>query len=132
MMCLWQILGGIRMRRIATIIIIFMTAQAGAHAKSIQVKGAVSCAMWAAARQAKAATPQQGHLIGLLSGLSLGSGTSFWFREGGELTDQQAYYWMDVFCMNNPLSYVTTGAVKLLDERSDGEYTRRIQSQIDD
>ena len=53
-------------------------------------------------------------LIGFLNGLSYSSNKEFWHN----LEPDQAYFWMDRYCNNNPLSTVMEGAINLMNERS--------------
>ncbi|NKK41689.1 hypothetical protein [Rhizobium leguminosarum] len=89
----------------------------------------MNCAQWAEARKVRSSNVYETYLLGLLNGLSVGSGTEFWFARGAELKREQVFYWMDVYCQAHPLSEVITGAVTLMNENTGNEYSRRVNAQ---
>lgn len=85
-------------------------------AQGITVQDAYTCADWAEARREDSSLFIESHLTGFFDGAAMGSSRNFW-EIPSQLDPKQAFFWMDVYCENNPLSHVTTGAVKLLVER---------------
>ncbi|TAU91259.1 hypothetical protein ELI41_23335 [Rhizobium leguminosarum] len=100
-----------------------------ASRSGISVEGTLNCAQWAEARKVRASNVYETYVLGLLNGLSVGSGTEFWFARGAELKREQVFYWMDVYCQAHPLSEVFTGAVTLMNENTGNEYSRRVNAQ---
>ena len=95
----------------------------------ISIEGTLNCAQWAEARKARSSNVYESYLLGLLNGMSVGSGTEFWFAKGPELKREQVFYWMDVYCQAHPLADVFTGTVALMNENTDNEYYRRVSAQ---
>jgi hypothetical protein len=54
--------------------------------------------------------------MGFVNGVALGADLNFWI-EGGEITNDQVFFWMDRYCDNNPLKDVTDGVIALFVER---------------
>ncbi|MGR9412219.1 hypothetical protein [Rhizobium leguminosarum] len=102
---------------------------APAAAGGVNVQAPLNCAQWAEARKMNSSNVYEAYLVGLLNGLSVGSGTEFWFATGAELKRQQAFYWMDVYCQAHPLADVFTGTVALMNENTKDEYYRRVSAQ---
>jgi hypothetical protein len=96
-------------------------------AQGIVVEGIVDCAMWIDARRSSRAEALQPYLLGLLNGMAVGSGIEFWRANGVRVSREQVYLWMDNFCQEHPLSTPFAGAVSLLNERTDGAWSRRLQ-----
>lgn len=104
-------------------------ATPAASRTGINIEGRLNCAQWAEARKIRNSNVYESYLLGLLNGLSVGSGTEFWFAKGDELKREQVFYWMDVYCQAHPLSDVFAGAVALMNENTDNEYFRRVTAQ---
>lgn len=134
----WSVLAtiwGVDALRLATFVLMCLLvglfSSVDGEAKEINVRGSPNCAQWANARNDKFPSEHRWYLVGVLNGLALGSGTEFWSRSGHQISNEQAFYWMDIYCQKNPLGDLTTGAILLMKERSDEEYTRRLEAQKD-
>ena len=77
------------------------------------------CGEWLSARAKDAPYPWmlQKFLDGFLSGMALGYREEFW-ASGNGITSDQVFYWMDKYCRENPLNYITKGAIQLFRERT--------------
>ena len=67
------------------------------------------CGQWLQYRQAGHSEVHEAYVVGLINGMSMGSGVSIW-SEMGEPTKEQAFYWLDEYCRTNPLE-LTSQAV---------------------
>ncbi|MBY3301492.1 hypothetical protein HFO04_01540 [Rhizobium laguerreae] len=108
-----------------------LSSPAASRPAGVSTEGMLNCAQWAGARKVRASNVYETYLLGLLNGLSLGSGTEFWFAKGKEVKREQVFYWMDIYCQVHPLSEVVTGAVALVNENTGNEYSRRVNAQPD-
>ena len=102
----------------ASLVIFLSTNLLGSQANALTVMGTPDCAKWAEARSEDdwAAVTLAFYLVGVLDGMVMGTTRDFW-AEGGDITSEQAFFWMDRYCDNNPLKYMTDGAVELFVER---------------
>jgi hypothetical protein len=65
-----------------------------------------TCERWTAARRAGAATIFQEYVIGVLDGLSFGTGLDFW-------TAFTEWQWLDKYCEQNPRERLLDGAITM-------------------
>jgi hypothetical protein len=84
----------------------------------VVIEGQVDCGLWVKARTGGSAGYLEHYLIGLLNGMVMGTGIEFWRAGGVPVSREQVFLWMDNYCRSEPLSYVTGGAVLLMDERT--------------
>jgi hypothetical protein len=96
-------------------------------AQQFLIKGDIDCGSWVNARKNKTAVNYEGNLIGLLNGMSAGSGVSFWDAKGNALTFEQVNLWMDNYCLKNPLSTTFKGADELMNEHTGGQFRKSWQ-----
>ena len=93
------------------------------QAEPVMIVSDVYCNIWAAGRKGKGSKEVESHLTGLLDGLSAGRQIPFWnFKEG--ISFQQAYLWMDKYCLENQDSSVYFGAYELIDEQTQGLFKK--------
>lgn len=95
----------------------------------ITINSPLDCATWAKSRSENRADALEAYMVGLMNGLAVGSGTEFWNAGADLLKREQVYFWFDRFCANKPLSYVFEGAIDLMNERTNGAYSRRVNLQ---
>lgn len=102
----------------ASLVIFLSTNLLGSQANAVEVRGVPDCALWAKDRSEDGwgATILETHMVATLNGLALATGRDFWI-EGGEITNDQVYFWMDRHCANNPLKDIVDGTVELWFER---------------
>jgi hypothetical protein len=93
------------------------------------VETAEDCGEWGKARKLKRSSPHEARLVGLLDGMAVGRMIEIWKGQGGPMSKDQAYAWMDKYCQANPLSRVVIGAEELANEKTNGEY-RRLQKNL--
>lgn len=103
----------------ASLVIFLSTNLLGSQANAaVTLSEGPTCATWAEAQSGggwlKAVS--QAHLMGFVNGVALGADLNFWI-EGGEITNDQVFFWMDRYCDNNPLKDVTDGVIALFVER---------------
>lgn len=96
-----------------------------AAAQGIYVEGRQDCALWVEARKKDTAVALEHYLVGLLNGLSLGSGIEFWHAQGVPVSRDQVFLWMDNYCQGQPLSTAVAGAIEIINERTNNAWTRR-------
>ena len=89
----------------------------------MQIEGIADCGVWVQSRTARLSQSLEHYLVGLLNGMVMGSGLNFW-RSGGPVSREQVYLWMDNFCRNQPLNNLIGGAVRLVNERTNGGWDR--------
>ena len=106
------------MRKILTVSLAVMLSFGAAQAQGVQiwVKGNSNCAQWASARQAKLSVALEHYVMGLISGIALGKARDVWLYPN-KIEPEQVYYFMDVYCANNPLQDVIDGTYALFDDR---------------
>ena len=83
----------------------------------LTIRGALDCGTWLEARRA-GLVRAEGWLVGVLNGVTIGSGIEFWQAGDGMITNDQLFYWMDKYCRENPLNDVMDGVGKLFNERT--------------
>ena len=92
-------------------------------AEPVLIVSDVYCNIWAGERKGKGSKEVESHLIGLLDGLSAGRQVPFWnFKDG--MAFKQVYLWMDKYCLENPESSVYFGAYELINEHTQGLFTK--------
>lgn len=89
-----------------------------ALAEGITAQGGVDCAQWVGARTENISILNEQYLIGFLDGLALGKQIEFWEAKEVSVSREQTFFWMDMYCKDNPLSHSITGAFKLFEERT--------------
>jgi hypothetical protein len=79
----------------------------------------LDCGQWIEARKNSGSSALELYILGLLNGLSLGTGVEFW-RSGGQSkpSREAIYLWIDNYCTANPLEDVFEAAIALYIERS--------------
>ena len=92
-----------------------LTCDTAALAQTIYIEENWSCAEWASSRSNNDPSLAR-YLVGLLNGAAMGTGKDFWGSEP-KITPMQAFFWMDQYCANNPLSFLFEGGFDLLEER---------------
>ena len=102
----------------ASLVIFLSTNLLGSQANAVEVRGVPDCATWAEAKALGGVlqVASQVHLMSFLNGLAMATSKDFWI-EGGKITNDQVFFWMDRYCDNNPLKDVTDGAITLWFER---------------
>ena len=106
------------MRKIRTVSLAVMLSFGAAQAQEgeIWVKGSVNCALWASARAEKNAGQLEHYLLGFINGVAVSYLKEVWIYPNS-IEPEQVYYWMDVYCTNNPLQDVVDGTYELFDDR---------------
>ena len=84
----------------------------GFDAQAVEIRGVISCGMWAASRTANNSLPNELWLVAFLSGIAFNSEKDF--LSGTDTFSITA--WMDNYCKANPLDYVMKGASTLSKE----------------
>jgi hypothetical protein len=97
-----------------TLAVVLLAGAAGAQ--NVLVKGTLNCALWSSGRLNKDSTALEHYLQGLINGLALGSRRDFWSFPYS-IEPDQAFYWMDKYCAEAPLSNVVGGVYTLFEER---------------
>lgn len=103
----------------ASLVIFLSTNLLGSQANAdVAMREVPSCATWAEARSEDSvlAVVWEAYLLGTMNGIALATDKDFW-KVGGGITNDQAYFWMDRYCDNNPLKDVADGAITLWFER---------------
>jgi hypothetical protein len=95
-----------------------------ASGQSVNLAGDVNRGIWLEARTQRTAINLEGFVQGLLNGMSLGSNIEFWEVGGNRVSSAQVFLWMDNYCRTNPLSNAYNGAVALMNERTNGAWSR--------
>lgn len=107
--------------RIVLVAMLFLLSSERLSAQQIQVRGVQSCGEWVKVRKANEASFERAWLIGLLSGIAIGTSKNFWENSGANYLDNESVYlWMDKYCNANPLKNMGDGAVVLFAERVKG------------
>jgi hypothetical protein len=90
----------------------------------ITIVGTADCGSWVSSRKANNQLMQE-WLLGLFNGLAFGANMELWDANGQTITHQQMYLWMDNYCTKNPLNSVLQGSVELMNERTNGRFSKR-------
>lgn len=102
--------GGLMKKALASLIFAAGAFSYG-QAQAIQVLGAVDCGKWLAGKS----DAYSWWLAGFMSGMALKE-----YRDGTDplagVSAEQLDAWMDKYCRENPLSWVSAGGIKLLKE----------------
>lgn len=106
---------------LATAVLIFTSLVADAQ---ITIVGTMDCGSWVSSRKANNQLMQE-WLLGLFNGLAFGANMELWDANGQTITHQQMYLWMDNYCTKNPLNSVIQGSVELMNERTNGRFSKR-------
>ena len=106
------------MRKIRTVSLAVMLSFGAAQAQEgeIWVKGSVNCALWASAREAKTSGQLEHYVLGFINGVALSYLREIWIYPN-KIEPEQVYYFIDVYCANNPLQNVVDGTYALFDDR---------------
>ena len=106
------------MRKILTVSLAVMLSFGAAQAQDVEiwVEGKLNCAQWASSREAKSSVAFEHYVLGLINGFALGEAKDFW-RYPNKIEREQVYYFMDVYCTNNPLQDVLDGTYAVFEDR---------------
>lgn len=115
--------------RITIALVTLVSLSSAAFAGQVTVQSSIDCAQWEISRKSNRSAVFESFFIGLVNGLSVGSGTEFWNAEPAELTRDQALLWLDKYCDKNPLSDIYRGTISLINEHTGGSYERRVSRQ---
>lgn len=96
-----------------------------AHAQGISIVGTLDCGQWIGARKQDRAVAFEHFLIGLVNGYAVGRSVEIWRGKGLEVSREQFFIWMDIYCQKNPLTTPLRGTLDFADEMTDGEFSRR-------
>jgi hypothetical protein len=91
--------------------------------------GWIDCGTWLESRKSNTSKILEEHMVGMINGMSLGSGVEIWGRPGSKVSRDQFLFWMDNYCQKNPLSSTVAGAIDFADEVSWGEYRLTIKKK---
>ncbi len=86
------------------------------QAEAVYLESYWSCAHWAEARNNGNARPLEQHAIGALNGMAMGAQKDVW-RTPTPIEPMQLFYWIDVYCTENPLSHLMQAAASFVVER---------------
>lgn len=104
------------MRSVMLAAALAMAAGSAGAQDYLLVRGQVTCDIWAKHRTSMTAASLESFFVGLLDGITAASRQNVWLVPH-EINAEQAYFWMDRYCADNPLSQVTYGAFQLIRER---------------
>lgn len=90
-------------------------------AQTVSLQVGWDCAEWAKYRMAGNALALEQFVVGELNGLAMGTGLDIWSIPT-PIEPDQVYYWMDMYCQDEPLAYVTAGVAHLVVERFGPEW----------
>ena len=108
-------------KHIVAALLIFTSLFADAQ---ISIVGTSDCGTWVTSRKTNNVYIQE-WLLGFINGISFGSGFEVWDAGGQTITYQQMYLWMDNYCAKNPLKSIVQGGVELMNERTNGRFSKR-------
>ncbi len=113
------------MRKILIVCLAVMLSFGTAQAQTITIKGGdLNCAKWASARAEKNAGQLEHYLLGFINGVAVSYFKEVWIYPNS-IEPEQVYYWMDVYCTDNPLQDVVSGTYALFADRfGEGWYLR--------
>ena len=94
----------------------------GAHGANLNIEGRIDCGQWLQARQAQQSIVYQGYVIGVLNGMSMGSGVSIW--PGRPNQRVHLFFWLDEYCRTSPLKDTIEALVDFANEVTNGAYSR--------
>ena len=94
----------------------------GAANLSIDIEGGIDCGQWLQARQAQQSNVYEGYVIGMLNGMSMGSGVSIWPGQPNQRV--QMFFWLDEYCRTSPLKNTLQALVDFANEVTNGGYSR--------
>ena len=114
------------MKKIVLIAAVFWMTASAAQQNQVVLLGSGDCGTWLQARKTNQAKFLEQHLMGLINGMTMGSSIDIWIVGGSTVSAQQLYFWMDNHCQKNPLSNTFAGATDFADERTSGEYKKKI------
>jgi len=79
-----------------------------------------TCAMWLEAGKNKVFRQiEEAFVLGLIDGMSSGANMNFWVTREGQLKMNQALYWIDNYCGDNPLEHTVIGVWELFNSRAE-------------
>ena len=77
----------------------------------------IDCATWLDSRKNPESSVALEHFsVGFLNGYAFGSHNNVWTTPN-KISSRQLFYWLDNYCRENPLEFVTSGLLKFIDDR---------------
>lgn len=110
--------------RMFALSIVFWATFPPAHAANLWIEGGLDCGQWLQARQDKQSDVYEGYVIGVLNGMSMGSGVSIWRHQPSQKV--QMFFWLDEYCRTSPLKNTLQALVDFANEVTNGAYSRSI------
>lgn len=113
--------------RICAILLLTVSLATPVRAQEIWLHQDVDCGSWIQARESRNAEAAAWEflVVGMLNGMSMGSAEDFWKATGLDISDDQAFLWVDKYCRENPLNSVILAVIGLFRERTGWTGTRR-------
>ncbi len=113
------------MKKYAAILLMLLTISA--KGQELSIEGQLDCGKWLDARKQNSAVVLENYIIGVVNGMTIGSGIEIWTARGVKTTRSQLYYWMDAYCTKNPLNDVFPGVIEFVDEKTKGAWKRSVK-----
>ena len=105
--------------RYVAILILLLSFAAPLKAQ-LKLNATGTCAMWLEAGKNKVFRQiEEALVLGLIDGMSLGANMNFWVTREGQLKMNQALYWIDNYCGDNPLEHTVIGVWELFNSRAE-------------
>ena len=105
--------------RVLAILVILLALTGPAQAQ-LKLNATGTCTMWLEAGKNKVFRQiEEALVLGLIDGMSLGANMNFWVTREGQLKMNQALYWIDNYCGDNPLEHTVIGVWELFNSRAE-------------
>src|SRR5277367_5309294 len=109
----------LRMLKRYLLAVTFGAALTPAHAGGVFAPLGPDCGQWLTARQARQSSVYEGYVVGMLIGMSMGSGISIWGSPQSPVHQNQVFFWLDEYCRTNPLGNTMIALVVFANQVTD-------------
>jgi hypothetical protein len=112
--------------------LLFLFASSVTYAQQgVLIRGLADCGKWISAR---AAQPASGYyetaIQAYINGLSMASGIDIWGWGGNQMSEQQAYLFVDNYCRKHPLEDIWQAGWMLANEKTNNALINQSRKRI--
>ena len=97
----------------------------------VLIRGLADCGIWVSARANQPASARfETAIQAYINGLSMASGIDIWTWGGNNMSEQQAYLYVDNYCRNHPLETIWQAGWMLANEKTNNSLINQSKKRI--